>query len=345
MKRMYFISLFILCIIFSSCSGNENAQYSESRYVIGTIVSITINSREKVEKEVFDKIFDQLTEIQNKMTINQDVNSEVEAINENAGKGPVKVSDDTFYVIQTGVEYTKLSDGRFDITVGPLVKEWNIGFENARVPSRKEIEDALALIGIEDIRLNEKEKTVELLREGMKIDLGGIAKGYAGDMVKNTLKDMGYSSSIINLGGNLLCNGSKLDGSDFKIGVRDPYGKNNDYAGIISMSDRAVVTSGTYERNFTEDGVLYHHILDTNTGFPVENNLGSVTIVTELSVIADALSTGVFALGLEEGMRFVESLDSVEAIFITEDKKIYLTEGIEDSFVLSNSAYHIQEQK
>ncbi len=342
MKKTALLIMIIISMLSTSCNNKVYQQYSSEGFVLGTFVTITIYSEKEVEEEKFKILFDKLSNIEKSMTINQEVNSEVEQINIMAGKGAVVVSDETFYLIQKGIEYTKLTNNRFDISVGALVKLWNIGFENAKVPNAERIESTLSLIGIEDITLNEQDKSIKLEREGMMIDLGGIAKGYAADVMSALISEMGYEFALINLGGNILCHGSKPDGQNFKIGVRDPYKSSEDYLGVIAQSNRSIVTSGIYERNFIQDGILYHHILDTTSGYPVENNVASVTIVTENSAYADALSTGVFLMGIEEGLKFVEDLHNVEAIFISTDKKIYLTTGVKDAFSYSGEGYEIK---
>ncbi|PKM95545.1 MAG: thiamine biosynthesis protein ApbE [Firmicutes bacterium HGW-Firmicutes-1] len=342
MKKLVLSIMIIILILLTSCNNNSYQKYSKDGFVLGTIVSITIYSKEIVDAAEFKVLFDQLLEIEKKMTINKQVNSEVEQINKLAGKEAVVVSDETFYVIQKGVEYTKLTNNRFDITVGALVKLWNIGFENERVPTQNNIEESLALIGIDDVILNEKEHSVKLKRDGMMIDLGGIAKGYAADVMSKLMGEMGYQHAIINLGGNILCHGSKPEGEAFKIGIRDPYKTSEDYVGIVEKVNTAVVTSGIYERNFTENEIMYHHILDTSSGYPVNNELASVTIITQNSTYADALSTGVFSMGIEEGLEFTQQLDDVEAIFISTDKKIYMTTGAKKLFSYTGEGYQIQ---
>lgn len=340
-KAIIMISVIILMLV-TSCNTNTYKQYSKNNFVLGTFVTITIYSKEEVGEDEFKVLFDKLSNIEQKMTINQQVNSEVEKINKMAGKEAVVVSDDTFYLIKKGVEYTKLTENRFDISVGSLVKLWNIGFENAKVPNQESILNSISNIGIDGVTLSEQDNSIKLEREGMMIDLGGIAKGYAADVIAQLISEMGYEHALINLGGNILCHGAKPDGGPFKIGVRDPNKSSEDYLGIVTQSNAAVVTSGIYERNFIQDDILYHHILDTKSGYPVENNLASVTIITQNSTYADALSTGVFSMGIEKGMAFVEELDDVEAIFISTNKKIYLSTGAKEMFSYTGEGYVVE---
>lgn len=342
MNKRIIIVCALICLITTSCIKKEYVRYSDNTYVLGTFVSIDIFSNEDIDEEVFDTIFNRLRDIEQKMTINKE-DSEIQKVNLNAGKDFVEVSEDTMYVINTGLDYTKLTDSRFDISVGPLVKLWNIGFENENVPSQEEIEKSLKLIDASSIELDESNNLVKLEKEGMIIDLGGIAKGYATDEVVQILREYGFESAIINLGGNIFCYGSKPDGNDYKIGIRDPFKSSSDYMGVVQLSNRSVVTSGVYERNFTESGKIYHHILDTETGFPVDNNLEAVSIIADKSINADALSTGVFSMGLEEGFNFIENIENVEAIFVTSQKEVYVTSGGKSFFELTEPSYEMKD--
>ncbi len=330
-------------VVLSACKSNTLQKYSKEGFALGTFISITLYSEQAVNDQLFKDVFTLLDQIEKTMTINKDVNSEIEQINAAAGKDAVQVSEETFSVLQTAREYTLKTEGHFDITVGALVKLWNIGFDNAKVPSDTEIDSALQDIGIQDLTLNEANYSVKLEREGMIIDLGGIAKGYAADAVAQLIIDQGIDRALINLGGNVLCIGYKPDEIPFKIGIRDPNGSAADYLGIVTVVDNSVVTSGVYERNFTENDIMYHHIIDTATGYPVDNNLESVSIITTESIVADALSTGVFSMGLEKGFEFVQKLEGVEAIFVTKEKEIYLTEGAKKLFELTADGYTLVE--
>lgn len=340
MKRIGIV-LLIITMLMTGCKSNEVIIYEDSGFVVGTFATIKILSTSKVPKTDFGDIFDRLREIEAKMTINQDVNSEVQLINASAGIKEVKVSNETYEVVKQGIYYSELTKGRFDITVGPLVKLWHIGFDTSQVPDDQAIEKAIALIDYKKVALLEENK-IKLNEEGMIIDLGGIAKGYAADEVVRMLVDKGYESAIINIGGNIYCLGEKKDGKPYKIGIRDPLGAQDDYLGTISLKNKTVVSSGIYEKNFVQDNRLYHHIFDAVTGYPVENELLSVSIITDQSMKADALSTGVFVLGLEKGIEFVEEFEGVEAVFVTRSKEIYLTSGVKKIFDSVSDEYTIK---
>lgn len=326
--------------------GTEQKNYepvSQNKYLLGTIVTITLY--DNPEQEIFDEIFNAIEQIEKEMTINNATTSEVISINQQAGVDYVPVSKQTFDVIKAGVYYSQLGNGSFDITVGPLVKLWEIGFEDAHVPNSDEIAQSFTHIDYHKVLLDEENYAVKLEDKGMQLDLGGIAKGYAADVAAQILKEHGNKQAIINLGGNVYAYGEKANGDSFRIGVQNPFSPRGDYLGILSVKDKTVVTSGTYERYFQQDGKIYHHILDPKTGYPVENNLKSVTIVTKSSMSADALSTMSFVLGLDEGMKLIESLSDVEALFITDDQKLYASSGFLANFELTDTSFVIETLK
>lgn len=206
----------------------------------------------------------------------------------------VKISDDTFEVIQKAIHFSNISDGVFDISIGPVVDLWAIGTDKARVPGKDEIKEKLELVNYKDISLNKKEKSVKLNKKGMEIDLGGIAKGYAADKIVEYLKSQNIEKAIINLGGNVFVLGEKSKDTQFKVGIQDPNSEDGTSIANIGVTNQSVVTSGIYERYLEQDGVMYHHMLDPSTGYPFENNLSSVTIISDLSIVGDGLSTTTF---------------------------------------------------
>lgn len=314
---------------------------TKTNYLMGTIVNLTVY--QDIDESIFSGAFDIVKDIESKMSLNID-GSEIDNINKNAGISPVEVSSDTFNVIEKSIYYSGLSDGKFDISSGGLVKLWDIGGENARVPSPEEIEKELSLIDYRDIVLDKSNSTVMLSNPQMMLDLGGIAKGYAADRVADYLKSNGVEKAIVDIGGNLFLLGYNQDESPWSVGIQNPFSESrNEYIGVFKTSDASVVTSGVYERFLEADGVRYHHILDPDTGYPSENELMGVTISCKDSIDADGLSTSVFLLGLERGMELVESLDGVEAIFVTESKDIYLSSGIDDRFEIKDTNFKIKK--
>nr|WP_207728672.1 FAD:protein FMN transferase [Clostridium botulinum] len=328
-------------LVFVGCNSKPEEPVSRETYLMGTIINIKAYGK-NADKAVQSSV-DKISDIENKMSINIST-SEVNKINKNAGIAPVKVSKNTFDVVKASLIYSEKTKGSFDITVEPLVSIWGIGTDKARIPSKDEINNALKLINYKDVVINEKESTVMLKRKGQAIDLGAIAKGYTADELKKVLLNYNVSSAFLSLGGNVYVLGNKPDKTPWKIGVQNPLEPRGDYLGIVSVSDKSVVTSGNYERFFERNGKRYHHIFDTKTGYPAEKGLISVSIISDKSIDGDALSTSVYTLGLDEGKKLIESLKGVEAIFVTNDKKVYVTSGLKDIFKLTNTDFKLQNK-
>ncbi|KEJ03341.1 thiamine biosynthesis protein ApbE [Clostridium botulinum A2B3 87] len=343
--KIKYVTILLLCIclplVFVGCNSKPEEPVSRETYLMGTIINIKAYGK-NADKAVQSSV-DKISDIENKMSLNIPT-SEVNKINKNAGIAPVKVSKNTFHVIKASLIYSEKSKGSFDITVEPLVSLWGIGTDKAKIPSKDEISNALKLINYKDVIINEKESTVMLKRKGQAIDLGAIAKGYTADELKKVLLNYNVSSAFLSLGGNVYVLGNKPDKTPWKIGVQNPLEPRGDYLGIVSVSDKSVVTSGNYERFFERNGKRYHHIFDTKTGYPAEKGLISVSIISDKSIDGDALSTSVYTLGLDEGKKLIESLKGVEAIFVTNDKKVYVTSGLKDVFKLTNTDFKLQNK-
>jgi len=269
-NKIYYIGLGVLIIliaIFSACKNTgDNAEkpITKTKVALDTVCSITTYGN--TDDKVFDECFNKIDEIEKKMSVHI-AESEVTAINKNAGIKPVKVSEETYNVIRTGKKYSEITAGKFDITVGPLVKLWGINTPDEKIPSEEGIKSTIPLVNYQNIILNDKEKSVLLKEKGMALDLGGIAKGYSGDAVAEILRRHHVKHAIVNLGGNLVVIGSKPDGTDWNVGIQTPFKSNGDYLGVLNVSDKAVVTSGIYQRYFKKNGKIYHHIMDTSTGY------------------------------------------------------------------------------
>ncbi|HJB45374.1 MAG TPA: FAD:protein FMN transferase [Candidatus Mediterraneibacter surreyensis] len=247
--------------------------------------------------------------------------SEISRIN-NAGGEPVEVSDETAGLIEEGIKYGDISDGQFDITIASATDLWNFTDNEEKIlPDPDELAEAVTHIDYHCIKV--EGNTVTLTDPEARIDLGGIAKGYIADRLKEYLKDEGIEHALIDLGGNMLTLGRRYDGNDFRIGIQKPFADTGTAMAVVSVNDKSVVTSGDYERYFEKDGVIYHHILDPDTGYPVQNDLDQVTIISDQSVDGDALSTTCFAMGLEDGLELIRSLDGIEAVFVTKDGEMH----------------------
>lgn len=237
------------------------------------------------------------------------------------------ISEDLAALLSEGLDITKESDGAFDIAIAPLTSLWDFTAEDPRVPDDAAIQKALPLCSSDGVTIDGQDIT--LPSDDIQFDVGAIAKGYIADRLKDFLMKKGVKSAIINLGGNVLCIGSKPDGTPFKIGIQKPFADRNETEAVMDITGKSVVSSGIYERCFKQDGKLYHHILNPQTGYPYDNGLISVTIISDQSVDGDALSTTCFALGLEDGLKFAEK-KGVQAVFITEDYELHYTDGFQD---------------
>ena len=323
----------LLCGLFSGCS-KETKKVSKEGFYFDTIITITLYGTD--DKKYINDCFSLASEYENKFS-NTVESSEISQIND-ANGAYVTVSDDTLKLIQDGIAYADESDGRFDIAIGTLSDLWNISeiAENldssdneadaSVLPSEEAVQEALQHIDYHAIDI--KGNQVRLTDPDVRLDLGGIAKGYIADQMRTYLREQGITEGVISLGGNVLTLGEKKSGDDYSIGIQKPFASSGTSLGVIKVKDASVVSSGIYERYYRIGDKIYHHILDTKTGYPVENNLYQVTIISKSSMDGDALSTTCFALGLDEGMKLIEQTKDTEAIFVTEDGKTHCTSGI-----------------
>ena len=237
------------------------------------------------------------------------------------------ISEDLASLLSQGLSITRESDGAFDIAIAPLTSLWDFTAEDPKVPDDAAIQKALPLCSSDGVTIDGQDIT--LPSDDIQFDVGAIAKGYIADRMKDLLVKKGVKSAIINLGGNVLCIGSKPDGTPFKVGIQKPFADRNETEAVMDITGKSVVSSGIYERCFKQNGKLYHHILNPKTGYPYDNSLISVTIISDQSVDGDALSTTCFALGLEDGLKFAEK-KGVQAVLITEDYELHYTDGFQD---------------
>ena len=242
------------------------------------------------------------------------------------------LSEDGGYLVERALELNKETDGAFDIAIYPVMEAWGFPTQNFRVPSAEELTELLKHVDALEISYNKITREISFADSQMKIDLGGIAKGYTSSRIMDIFKENGITSGLVNLGGNVQALGAKTDGSNWRVAVQSP-DDTEDYLGVLSIQDKAVITSGGYERYFEQDGVIYHHIIDPKTGYPAENGLISVTIVSEDGTLADGLSTSLFIMGEEKAAEFWRAhSEEFDAVLVTDDGTIYVTEGLKDSF-------------
>lgn len=258
--------------------------------------------------------------------------SEVNRVNKSAGIKHEKVSFETYEVLSKAVEFSRCFPGCFDVTIEPLITLWNIAKESSTQPDALSIQQVLPLVNYRDLILNPWEITAGLRNVGQSVDLGGIGKGFAGDKILEVFKKFDIASAYSNLGGNVVTLGAKPDGSPWHVGIQHPR-QENKLIGSVSVINQSVVTSGDYQRYFTDNqGKRRHHILNPTTGYPSESGLISVSIVAEKSLAADALSTILFVAGIEKGHEFLKNYPQIDAILIDTDLQIYVTQGLRYRF-------------
>jgi thiamine biosynthesis lipoprotein len=349
MKRGVFLSFILISLlIISGCGSSSNAEsnnldknpHTKTEFLMGTVVTVKIYDKNKAD--ILKLVFDRINELADK-TSSEEMASEITTINENAGVKPVEVSDDVYRLVAVAKEYSHLADGKFDLSVGPLTNLWHIGFPDARKPDQSEIDAMLPFINYKEVRLDEQNQTVYLARKDMALDLGAIAKGFITDEVVTVLKENDVTTAIIDLGGNIFVLGNHPSGDPWTVGIQDPNAARGATIGKVKRSNKSIVTSGVYERYIEVDGERYHHLLNPDTGYPFTNDLAGISIITDSSTDADALSTIAFSKGIEEGIQFIQELTDAEAIFISHDKKVYLTEGLKGMFELTNEQYKMGE--
>ncbi|OHS94298.1 membrane-associated lipoprotein involved in thiamine biosynthesis [Tritrichomonas foetus] len=270
-------------------------------------------------------------------TVNRD-QSQVMDINHAAGLYPVKVSREVYDLIKCAKNASMLQGSSFNLAIGPLVKRWKIGFKGDSVPPDNEIQNLLMLTKPQQVVLDDKNCTVFLTQLGMEIDLGGIAKGYIADRVRDYLVKEGISMGLINLGGNVSALNSTPIG-DWQIGLKKPWSSAESLVGVIEVANMSVVTSGVYERYFEKDGKKYHHILDPKTGYPLNNDLDSVTIISKDSIDCDVWATLLYGMGLKKALETVRQKEELEAIFLTKDKKIIFSSKNNFKFTKNDEEY------
>ncbi|MDR1932613.1 MAG: FAD:protein FMN transferase [Spirochaetales bacterium] len=339
---MFLLGACAILLFSASCSPRHGA-LTRTQFLLGTVCSLTLY--DTVRDDVFREAFDRVTGIERMMSLTI-ADSDISRVNAAAGTHPAAVSGETLELVRSALEFSRLSGGAFNAAVGPLAALWGIGTDHAAVPAREDIAAALLRTDYTKVSLDTAAGTIFLQEQGMALDLGAIAKGYAADEAARVIREAGIKRGIIDFGGNILLIGARPDGKPWRVGVQSPGAPRGEFLGVLTASDAAVVSSGVYERFFTgEDGQPYHHILDTATGFPVRNGLASVTVVTGSSRTADALSTTLFALGLQAGMKLAEETEGVQALFVTDDKKVYATSGMLAIFRLTDGEYTMDTLK
>lgn len=330
------IAVIRIAMIFVNYEKEQNQKkedyFKQNFFAMDTYMSVQVygkNAQKNVEKAIAE-----IERLDALLSTGKE-DSEVSQINQNGGG---KLSIDTGNLMDRAKYLYSESDGAFDISIYPVMKAWGFADKDYHVPEERVLREALSKVSMDRIRVSvDKEVT---LPAGTEIDFGGIAKGYTADRVAGILKANGVESAMLDLGGNVQLIGKKPDGSDWKIAIQNPDGSDH-YLGVVKTADKAIVTSGGYERNFTQDGVTYHHIIDPKTGYPVQNGLVSVTIVSADGTMADGLSTTLFVMGQERATEYWRQHSSeFDFVMYREDGTLWITSGLKDCF---SSEFEINE--
>lgn len=325
LSRFFYLLLTVcICLFLFGCRRAADFRPLKSTIVaLDTVVTITLYDTD--DRTVLDQAVSLCNDYE-KLFSRTLPESDIYRINHSGGK-TVKVDPQTIDLIKEALTYCEMTDGAVDITIAPVKELWDFsGSEDPHLPEEASLSEALSHVDYHCVTYDEEALTVTLTDPHAMIDLGFIAKGYIADRIKEYLISAGVNSAIIDLGGNVLTIGEKPDGSAFSIGIQTPF--EDSIIKVLPTRDGSVVTAGIYERCFTIDGVLYHHILDTRTGYPVSNELLSVTILSDSSMEGDALSTACLILGSEKAQKLLEGMEDIDAILITEDYKIYNTRNL-----------------
>lgn len=303
---------------------------SESIYLMGTTIDITVSHPKAVQ--VIEKVT-RLLEMYEKRFSANDSTSELNQINHQAGIRPVKVHPDLYELIAIGKKHSAALTSHLNIAIGPLVQSWRIGFGDAEKPSDQVIEELLSKIDVDQVLLFDHH--VYLKSKGMALDLGALAKGYIADRIIEYLQSVGTESALINLGGNLVTIGSANQHQDkrWRVGIRNPEGLRDQTQIVLKIQDQSVVTSGIYERQLTEQGKQYHHILDSTTGYPVETDVASLTIVSEASIDGEIWTGRLFGQPIPVIMKTINNLSGIEGLVIDRYGKVSYSKGMNDLLI------------
>ena len=330
-------TLFLPCLIMNiACMKKEPVVVTE--HIMGTSVTQTIydGNASAAAKEASAR----LRELESILSFHLG-SSDLSKLNRLAGIGPVSLKPETIHVLSKSLEYSRLTGGAFNVLVGPLVKRWNVTKVGADVPSNSEIKALLPLVRWSDLSVDMKNGTAALAEKGQMADLGGIAKGYASDQVLDIYRRNGVTKARINIGGNIGILGTDPAGKAWRIGIQEPAHDRGQVLCVLSLTDCSVSTSGVYERYFSRNGKIYHHIIDPSTGYPADTGISSVTVVAPRSIDSDALAK-IFVMGIDRGISVIKKIPRTEAVIVAEDGRIIVTDGLRDRFMLKDPGFLVE---
>ncbi len=296
-------------------------------HMMGTVIQVSV--QHDYADFVLDEVILRLKEYEQRFSAN-DSRSELMEVNKNAGIRPVHVNPSLYELIKIGKKHSMATDSFLNIAIGPLVQAWRIGFEDATVPSSTTIQSLLSSTDAAEIILDDQEQTVFLKDRAMFIDLGAVAKGFIADLMVDDLQSMGVSEALINLGGNVMTYGTSPKQADgyWRIGIQHPFLPRGNYITVLKAFNQSIVTSGIYERSFTRDNRTYHHILNPQTGYPIESEIAGLTIVSQKSVDGEIWTSRLFGKSSRQVMETIEPLEGIEGLVVTKDREVWCSESL-----------------
>ncbi|WP_019913534.1 FAD:protein FMN transferase [Paenibacillus sp. HW567] len=301
-------------------------EYTQIIHLMGTKISLYLKAPD-AEKLAHEAV-NMLIRYEEVFSANSD-NSQLAMLKKTAALSPQQVDEELYELIKTGKQHSLHENSYLNIAIGPLIKLWRIGFREAHVPEAGEIEKVLELLHPENIQLDDEQLSIYFLKKGMEIDLGAIAKGYFADKVMELFKLNGAISAMVDMGGNVLVYGdSPSGGSDWKVGIQNPFLPRGNAAALVRIRDQSVVTSGIYERVLEKGDSKYHHIFNSRTGYPIESNVASLTVIADRSLDCDIYSTELFGLDAASIIHRVNGMKDMEAAVITMDGKLACTANL-----------------
>ena len=325
------ITAILAAAVLTACGGSkpekdDTVKSTQEIFAMDTYMTVTAYG--KNAKKAVDASIEEIKRL-DALFSTGDEDSEIAKLNVNKS---ATLSEDGGYLVQRGIELSTMTDGAFDIAIYPVMQEWGFPTKDFKVPDDATLKELLKLADVSKIDYDNKSREISFEDAGMEIDLGGIAKGYTSSRIMDIFKEYDVDSGLVNLGGNVQTYRTKTDGSKWRVAVQSPEDESQ-YIGVVDVSDKAVITSGGYERYFEQDGKIYHHIIDPATGYPAESGLKSVTIVSDDGTLADGLSTSLFIMGKDKACEFWKAhSDEFDFVLLTDDDSMYISEGIADDY-------------
>lgn len=334
LKRLLSFAIAAIMLLLCSCSeniDNSEKEYKKDIFAMDTYMTLKLYGENGKKAATLSQ--DEIMRLEKLFSVT-DEQSDIAKINNSSGNGAV-VSDDTIKVATKALDIASDTDGALDISIYPVLKEWGFTTENYKVPDSTSLSALLQNVDYKNISINQKENKITV-PNGYMLDFGSVAKGYTSDRICEIIRENGVSSALVNLGGNVQAVGKKNDGSLWKVAIEHPKDK-SDTICKLSIDNKAVVTSGNYERFFeAEDGKKYWHIIDPKTGFPADNGLISASVIGSSGLECDALSTALFVMGTNRAIEFCSKHTDIDAVLIDKEMNIYITDGLRESITVSS---------